>query len=127
MMPDDVVFEYILWHDCGKPLCRVVGSDGRQRFPDHAAVSERAWRAVGGSDQAARLMGMDMDVHLLKADGVKVFSSRAEAATLLLVGLCEIHSNAGLFGGIESDSFKIKWKHLDKRGRAIFAYWNDED
>jgi hypothetical protein len=37
----------------------------------------------------------------------------------LLTGLCEIHSNARMFGGIESTGFKIKWKHLDKMGKRI--------
>jgi hypothetical protein len=66
-----------------------------------------------------RLIEMDMDLHKLKADGVAEFSQRPEAATLLLVALAEIHANAELFGGIESTSFKIKWKQIDKRGKAI--------
>lgn len=114
-----VVEEYQLFHDCGKPFCKTVDEQGKQHFPDHAAVSERIWREIGGNEQAARLIGMDMDIHLLKDDGVADFASRAEAATLLLTGLAEIHSNARMFGGIESTSFKIKWKHIDKRGKKI--------
>ena len=67
---------------------------------------------------------MDMDIHLLKADGIEEFASRPEAATLLLTSLAEIHSNAAMFGGIDSTSFKIKWKHINKRGKKIIEAWN---
>ncbi len=70
---------------------------------------------------AARLMGMDMDAHLLKADGIQEFADRPEAVTLLLTSLAEVHSNAAMFGGVDSDSFKIKAKHLEKRGRQVVA------
>jgi hypothetical protein len=45
--------------------------------------------------------------------------SAKDAITLLIAALAEVHSNASLFGGIESTSFKIKWKTIDKRGRQI--------
>lgn len=62
-----------------------------------------------------------MDVHLLKAVDIPEFKARPQAIALLLTGLAEIHANASMFGGLESTSFKIKWKHLDKRGRQICA------
>lgn len=117
--PVGIMNQYHLWHDCGKPFCRTVDSDGRQHFPDHARISEHLFRFAGGQDDAARLIGMDMDIHLLRADGIAEFAVRPEAASLLITGLCEIHANAEMFGGIESTSFKIKWKHINKRGRAI--------
>lgn len=111
--------DYMVFHDCGKPYCRTVDQEGRQHFPNHAQVSEQTWLSVGGNKEVASLMGMDMDIHLLKGDGVASFAKRKEAATLLLVGLSEIHSNASMFGGIQSTSFKMKWKHLNRRGKAI--------
>ena len=118
-LDEHTVGDYLVFHDCGKPFCREVDEDGRQHFPDHAAVSENIWRAIGGNEQACILMGMDMDLHLLKGDEVESFAKRKEAATLLLAGLSEIHSNASMFGGIESTSFKMKAKHLKRRGNAI--------
>ena len=111
--------EYLLYHDCGKPLCRTVDEQGRQHFPDHARISAEAYLAAGGSQEIAHLIRSDMDIHLLKAEQVPEFATRPEALSLLLAGLAEIHSNARMFGGIESTSFKIKWKHLDKAGRRI--------
>ena len=55
----------------------------------------------------------------MKAEDVIGFCSQQEAPTLLLTGLAEIHANAGMFGGVASVSFKIKWKQLDRRGQAI--------
>jgi hypothetical protein len=60
-----------------------------------------------------------MDIHLLKAEGLAEFSERPESATLLIVGLCEVHSNAVMFGGIESSGFKMKWKQIDRRVKAM--------
>ena len=116
LMPRCIIDEYTLFHDCGKPYCP---SDGERKFPNHAEASYRTWLGVGGSPSAARLMRMDMLIHTLKADGVPIFCTHREAPTLLLAGLAEIHANAGMFGGVDSVSFKIKWKHLDRRGRAI--------
>lgn len=115
----DTMQEYQLFHDCGKPFCRVIDDDGKSHFPNHAEVSEQIWTEIGGSLITARLIGMDMDIHLLKDINVEEFAKRPEAASLLLTGLAEIHSNAAMFGGMDSTSFKIKWKHINKRGNRI--------
>ena len=119
-----ILEEYTIYHDAGKVVTRAVDADGRHHFPDHAKATETLWLSVGGNPQAARLMGMDMDAHLLKADGIHEFASRPEAPALLLVALAEVHSNAAMFGGTNSDSFKIKAKHLEKRGRQVMAICN---
>lgn len=121
LLDEQVIEEYQLFHDCGKPFCRTVDDEGKQHFPDHAATSEKIWREIGGDEEVAKLIGMDMDIHLLKDDGIAEFAKREQAASLLLTGLSEIHSNAKMFGGIDSTSFKIKWKHIDKRGKKIVA------
>lgn len=127
-LPYYSVRTYQWYHDCGKPYCRTVDAEGRQHFPNHAEVSYEVWnRCVapsmwlkpGEAEMIGNLIRMDMDIHLLKADQIPEFASRPEAATLLLTGLAEVHSNAAMFGGIDSTSFKIKWKHLNKRGKAI--------
>lgn len=116
---DDLMAEYHVFHDVGKSRCRVVDADGRQHFPDHAAVSARVWEEAGGDPTVGDLIAMDMDVHLLKGEDVEAFSCRAEARALLLTALSEVHANATMFGGTSSTGFKAKWKHVDRRGRAI--------
>lgn len=117
---------YQVYHDCGKPFCRTVDDLGRQHFPDHAEASRKRWlECSDGSPEALRiahLIAMDMDAHLLKADGIAEFAAREEAISLLVTALCEIHSNADMFGGIESTNFKIKWKQLDKTGKRILTH-----
>lgn len=110
---------YTLFHDCGKPRCLIYDSEGKKHFPNHANVSELTFREHFDNEQTARLIGMDMDIHLLKADNLEEFAQRKEAITLMIIGLAEIHSNADMFGGIESTSFKIKWKQINKRGNQI--------
>jgi hypothetical protein len=114
---------YQRYHDCGKPHCRTVGPDGRQHFPQHAKVSSQVWRSHGGGEGVARLIEQDMDIHLLKSDGVLEFSEKPEAASLLLTGLAEVYANAEMFGGQTSVRFKMKFKHLERRGRAIVQAW----
>lgn len=121
-LSDETIKNYHIYHDCGKPDVLYYDEDGRKHFPDHAAASCKAWAAVGGSLEECELIYHDMDIHLLKADGVMKFAQNPHWATLLLTGLCEIHSNASMFGGIDSTSFKIKWKQIKKRGNAIIKH-----
>ncbi|MFC5505320.1 hypothetical protein [Bosea massiliensis] len=119
---DEVMETYHLFHDCGKPHCRTVDENGKQHFPDHARVSRDIWLSLGGDERIGDLIGMDMDAHLLKDEGVAAFAQRPQACALLLTALAEIHANATMFGGIDATGFKIKWKHVDKRGRAILRH-----
>lgn len=119
ILSEDIIEEYTIFHDCSKPYCLTIDEFGKRHFPNHAELSYQKWLEVGGSKAAALLMKMDMDIHLLKNSGIEEFCGRPQAITLLLAGLAEVHSNAKLFGGIESTSFKIKWKNINKMGYRI--------
>jgi hypothetical protein len=121
----EIIRLYQIYHDCGKPFCRIVDEDGKQHFPNHAEVSYQTWlKHSDGSDMSlhiARLIRKDMDCHTAKGEeSIKAFIEDKDAHILLLTGLCELHSNAQMFGGIESTSFKIKFKQLDKIGRKLY-------
>lgn len=60
-----------------------------------------------------------MDIHTIKAADLNDFATKKECISLLITGLSEIHANAELFGGIESTSFKIKYKQINNRGKQI--------
>jgi hypothetical protein len=119
LAPQEIIQEYLTYHDCGKPFTRIIDDDGKSHFSGHAVMSEKIWLEAGGDPLAARLIGMDMDAHMLRSDGIVEFATRPEAPTLLLAALAEVHSNAEMFGGTDSDSFKIKAKHLHKKGNQI--------
>lgn len=119
--PDEIMELYHIYHDCGKPYCRIVDEEGKQHFPDHAKISASVWRVHGGSEHIAELILRDMDMHLLKPADASSYDRLDLAPALLLTALSELHANAEMFGGIESTSFKIKWKSLNKVGRNIIT------
>lgn len=116
---DETLMLYTTYHDAGKWACLEVDENGRRHFPNHAEVSYEYFKKVFDNDVAAELILHDMDIHLLKAVGVEEFSKNPHALTLLLTGLAEIHSNSRMFGGMESTSFKIKWKSINQRCKQI--------
>lgn len=119
-LSDDETLElYTTYHDCGKPFCLEIDSEGRRHFPNHAEVSYQIFSQVFSNPVAADLVRHDMDIHLLKSDGVSDFCQNPYALTLLLTGLSELHSNAQMFGGLDSTSFKIKFKCINQRGKQI--------
>jgi hypothetical protein len=120
--------EYTVYHDCGKPYCKTIDSEGKVHFPNHAEVSYNVFKSIfkpslfgNWQDDVPELILMDMDIHTMKADGLENFAKSPHAITLLIAGLAEIHSNAVMFGGINSVSFKIKWKQIDKRGKQVIG------
>lgn len=117
----DTVKLYNIFHDCGKPYCLQIDEDGRRHFPDHANVSKNTWLTVSSNQDAANLIGWDMVFHTETAEQIKGRKlSKKDLYTLLITALAEIHSNAEMFGGIDSVSFKSKWKKLDRRGKMVF-------
>ena len=119
-LTDDYTLEkYLIFHDLGKPYCRTVDENGKQHFPNHAEVSYQTWLSISDDHKIADLIRMDMDIHTLKASGVSEFAKKPQWATLLIAGLSEIHSNAPMFGGLESTGFKMKWKNFDRFGKRI--------
>ena len=118
----DIVKEYQIMHDCGKPYCMTIGEDGKRHFPNHAQVSFDTFSKISDNKIVADLILKDMVFHTIKSDEVEDFvknNSIENILTLLVTALCELHSNAAMFGGIESTSFKIKYKQLDKRGKQV--------
>jgi hypothetical protein len=116
---------YQIYHDCGKPYCREVDEQGRAHFPCHAEVSEKVWNEHSdGSENdrlVGRLIGMDMLAHTVKGEAIEEFVNLPEAPILILTALAEIHSNAAHLNALDSDSFKIKLKQVDKLGKRFLS------
>jgi len=134
-----ITSNYINFHDIGKPHCRVVDEQGKVHFPNHAEVSKRVYLEAEQEQSTfyphlqkevqivANLIGWDMVLHDSSAEEIQNYCNNVwtveDACTLLLAALSEIHSNAALFGGNESQGFKAKWKNLDRRGRQICKHY----
>lgn len=104
---------YHVFHDCSKPsVLQVI--DGKRHFPGHAEASARLYReAMPGDELTARLISKDMLCHTTKPAGADELVRDPDFPTLMLTAWAELHANASvLFGGFESDSFKIKRKRL---------------
>lgn len=115
---------YSLYHDCGKPYCLKIDSEtGKRHFPNHAEISGHVWESLTGNMVVGKLIRNDMVFHLCTAsdlaDKLDNDWTVQEAVTLFVTAVAEIHSNARMFGGIDSVSFKIKQKQLDKRGNQL--------
>ena len=133
--PAHVWGTYAIYHDCGKWAVREVDDQGRQHFPDHARASYNIWQEVSLSLPISKLsdnravwdlMLDDMVLHTQSSEvvGMMLRSGRwstQQAATLLLSSLAELHTNAPMFGGFESTSYKIKAKHVKRRGAQVCA------
>lgn len=119
LVDEQHINQYHLFHDCGKPFCLTIDEDGRRHFPEHAAISTQIWQSLDMPDIECDLIRHDMDLHIMKSEDLAVFCQLPYATTLLITAFCEIHSNASMFGGIDSTSFKIKWKKLNKLGSKI--------
>lgn len=130
---EDTISKYTVYHDAGKPFCRTVDETGKQHFPDHANVSKKMFLEAGGCQTAANLIGWDMILHVCTSEQIAEKCTNEwtakDAITLLIAGFAEIHSNAKLFNNnekeniLESTSFKIKYKQLDRRGKQIVKYY----
>lgn len=120
-----IIDQYTIYHDCGKPYCYQLDASGNHHFPEHALLPKIIYLSLLKDQVTANLIGWDMVLHTSNAKELQNYLliwSKQDAATLLLVALAEIHSNAAMFGGIDSTSFKIKWKQIQKRGKQICRY-----
>jgi hypothetical protein len=116
LLPLHIIREYHTAHDFSKSLVKVVDSGGKIHYPNHAVEAEKLWMNFGSAN-AAKLMGMDMDLFI--SPNIKEFATRPEASTLILTAYAALHSNAVMFGGLNSSSFYAKKKKLDKLGLKI--------
>lgn len=113
---------YTVLHDCGKPYCKTVDSEGRSHFKNHAEISHLTFKKLFDNESVATMILNDMKIHTLKSEEIVNFCESKYSITNLIVGLAEVHSNAKMFGGIDSVNFKIKYKHIEKRGRQIIQH-----
>lgn len=120
LLPIEIVHEYQIYHDCGKPFSKVVDENGRVHYPDHARVSSNLWRQAGGNEIACALIFMDMDFHTLRGDDLMTLWRHPYAPTLYFTALAELYANFELLNSTNPDGFKIKQKRLMSAAKKYF-------
>jgi hypothetical protein len=117
----DTIKLYAVNHDCGKHLVKVVDVEGKPHYPNHAQASHDYWvEHCPDKVTEARLILNDMFFHTCSAEELSNTTlDKKDLYTLLLTALAEIHANAQLFGGIDSTSFKIKYRQIERRGKQL--------
>lgn len=106
---------YHVYHDCGKGLVAVDG-----RFPDHANASASQWKYLFPEDvDVIELMKLDMEFHTRKGSAVVELWQHRLAPSLYVTAWAELYANASMFGGTDTDSFKIKRKRLIQAGKKM--------
>ena len=126
-----VLDQYTIWHDMSKHSVKTTDPvTNKCHYFGHAKASAEAYRnmAVGShTSLISALIETDMDLHTIRdvtaiestlneyrkydLNGIPI---RTFIAIKTLVAFAELDSNAELFGGKESDSYKIKFKRLTK-------------
>lgn len=120
-----IMEHYHIYHDCGKPYCLVIDSEGRQHFPNHAEISKNIYNEYFDLPVVSDLIANDMMFHTLKSNYLNEWLNDMKDRSYLLASLyltawAELYSNSLMFGGENTDSFKIKKKQLIKASNRMF-------
>lgn len=126
LLPINTLTTYQIYHDIGKPYCKSyeLNDNTKYHFENHANISAQIYKSIDNNELICTLINRDMEIHLIKANQLEHFIGNSNldfniAISLLITGFTEIHANAEMFGSIESNSFKIKYKQIDSRGKQI--------
>lgn len=124
---DDIIREYAIYHDIGKPDSLVIDENGKKHYPDHANISANLYEKYNNHNEncdiISSLIRNDMLFHV--NNGYEILSkitNPQHLATLLCASLAELYANKQMFG---EESFKIKYKKLAKKAKLILGYLFD--
>lgn len=122
----EIMREYQIYHDCGKPYCRTVDDEGRQHFVNHAEVSAEIYEKYFDNQLIKKLIKDDMNFHYLKSNEMQrwfeTIKDTKYLCSLYITAWAEIISNSVMFGGKESVSYKIKRKSLISAGKKLLKF-----
>lgn len=113
---------YQIYHDCGKHLSKTIDENGKIHYKNHAQYSSDLYGEYFNNEIAQDLILKDLNFHIFKAeemtDWLKIENTKT-LASLYLTAWSEILANSSMFGGILSESFKIKRKRLIQHGKKL--------
>lgn len=113
---------YQVYHDCGKHLAKQMDENGKVHYPNHAQISSELYQQYFDNPVAQDLILKDLNFHTFKSDEMTQWlatENKTTLASLYLTAWSEILANSSMFGGIASESFKIKRKRLIQHGKKL--------
>lgn len=118
----DNMESYQIYHDCGKHLSKTIDENGKIHYPNHAQHSSDLYGKYFDNKIAQDLILKDLNFHTFKSEEMAKWletENKQTLASLYLTAWAEILANSSMFGGIESESFKIKRKRLIQHGKKL--------
>lgn len=113
---------YQIYHDCGKHLSKTIDENGKIHYPNHAQHSSDLYSQYFDNSIAQDLILKDLNFHTFKSEEMTQWLETENSktlASLYLTAWSEILANSSMFGGILSESFKIKRKRLIQHGKKL--------
>lgn len=118
--PAEVLKKYHFYHDCGKHLCLTIDANGKKHYPNHAEISAKQYSILQPEDLfTTSLIKNDMAFHTARGEDLVNLCKNLLAPILYFTAWAEIMANAEMFGGEESESFKIKKSRLIQAGKKL--------
>lgn len=118
-MPLYNIDKYHINHDMSKPYIVEYDECNKPHYPNHSYRSYELYCERFGYDEYAELIKYDMGFHTYKGEELESLVRLPFSHHLYASAWAELFANAELFGGCESDSFKIKRKKLIKAFKML--------
>ena len=121
----DALKNYHIYHDCGKHIEIEYDAEGRRHFPNHAANSAMQYAILFRQDVNTQFLILhDMCFHIGKGDDLMWLFQHPLGPSLFFTALAEINANCQMFGGRNSQSYKIKRSRLIQTSKKYLKYLN---
>lgn len=118
-IPIEGIENYHVNHDMGKPYVVWYDQLGKAHYPGHSEKSYEMYVEKFGHDDFAEMIRYDMGFHTWKGEELEKLCKMEIAPYLYITAWAELFANAEMFGGRESDSYKIKRKKLLKAWKIL--------
>lgn len=126
ILPTHALKNYHIYHDCGKHIQIEYDENGRRQFPNHAANSTQQYAILFRQDVNTQFLILhDMHFHTKRGDELAWLFRHPLGPNLFFTALAEINANCQMFGGRNSDSYKIKLKRLIQTSKKFISSLKD--
>lgn len=128
LLPIHTLKNYHIYHDCAKHIQIEYDAQGRRHFPNHALNSATQYSILFPNDVNTQFLILhDMHFHTKRGDELAWLFRHPLGPNLFFTALAEINANCQMFGGRDSDSYKIKRKKLIQTAKKFISSLKDSN